>query len=154
VQLGNQFSLVYLSLPVSLDDPQERLCTVKERMTILKNSPEPFLTFQVLNVLGQLPDELSKRAVEMFASKATAILTNVPGPRQVLYLAGQPLRRILFWVPQSGQIGLGISIISYAGTVTLGFMVDEKLAPNVEGLIECFHTEFGELAGIGRQVYR
>lgn len=145
--LGNQFSLVYLALPVSLVDPIERLLAVKERMTVLKHSPEPLITYQVLNVLGMLPGELARRFVELFASKATAVLTNVPGPRQPRYLAGQPIRRLLYWVPQSGQIGMGVSIISYAGEVTVGVMVDEKLAPDAELLVEGLEEELAALSG-------
>lgn len=141
LRLGNQFSLVYLSLPVSVADPKERLLVVKERMTVLKYSPEPFVTYQVINGLGLLPGGLAQWAVELFASKATAVLTNVPGPRQTRYLAGHPIDRILFWVPQSGQIGMGISIISYAGRVSVGVMVDEKLAPDAEALVPCLADE-------------
>lgn len=145
-RLGNHFSLVYLSLPVSVADPKERLLLVKERMTVLKQSPEPFVTYGVINGLGLLPGEWAQRAVELFAGKATAVLTNVPGPRQVRYLAGSPINRILFWVPQSGHIGMGISIISYAGQVTVGMMVDEKLAPDAETLAACFAAEMAALA--------
>jgi len=140
--LGNHFALVYLALPVSVADPHERLRVVKERMLVLKHSPEPWLTFQVLNTLGLVPGTVAQAAVAMFASKASAVLTNVPGPRQPRYLAGQAVTRMLYWVPQSGQIGLGISILSYAGGVTVGMMVDEKLAPDATTLIDSFHAEF------------
>ncbi len=143
--LGNQFSLVYLPLPVSLPTPFERLQDVKQRMDLLKNSPEPLVIYQLLNLLGMLPGELATRTVDMFASKATAVLTNVPGPRQTLYLAGKPMRRILCWVPQSGQIGLGISIVSYAGGVTLGLVVDEKLVQDPETIMAEFDVAFAEL---------
>jgi len=143
--LGNQFSLVYLPLPVSLATPLERLQDVKRRMDLLKNSPEPLVIYQILNLVGMLPGELAERAVHMFASKATAVLTNVPGPRQTLYLAGKPMRRILCWVPQSGKIGLGISIVSYAGSVTLGLVVDEKLVQDPEAIMAQFEGALAEL---------
>lgn len=139
--LGNQFSLVYLGLPISLATPRDRLVAVKERMTVLKHSPEPLITFQVLNVLGMLPGALARRCVEMFASKVTAVLTNVPGPPQTRYLAGKPVRRLVYWAPQSGQIGIGISIISYAGELTVAVMVDEKLAPDADRLLAGLQTE-------------
>lgn len=143
--LGNQFSLVYLPLPVSLPTPFERLQDVKRHMDLLKTSPEPLIIYQILNLLGMLPGELADRTVQMFASKATAVLTNVPGPRQLLYLAGKPMRRLLCWVPQSGQIGLGISIVSYAGGVTLGLVVDEKLVQDPEAIMDAFTVAFAEL---------
>lgn len=141
LQLGNRFSLVYLALPVSVADPKERLYYVKERMDILKQSPEPFLVYQLLNLLGLAPGEFAKPMVQLFASKVSAVLTNVPGPRQTLYFAGKPIRRLLFWVPQSGQIGMGISIISYAGSVTLGIAVDENLVADPAPLLVAFQEE-------------
>jgi hypothetical protein len=81
----------------------------------------------------------------MFGSKATAVMTNVPGPREVRYFAGQPITGLMFWVPQSGRLGLGISILSYAGEVLVGVATDAGLVPDPESLIEAFHTEFDDL---------
>jgi WS/DGAT/MGAT family acyltransferase len=146
LHLGNQFALVYLNLPVSIAEPNERLAVVKRQMDLLKSSPEPLIVYQVLNLIGMLPMSLAEKATAWFSTKASAVLTNVPGPRQTLYFNSIPLRRIMFWVPQSGQIGLGISIISYAGAVSLGLIVDEKLAADPEKILGCFDTEIKQLA--------
>ena len=155
IELGNRFGLVYLSLPVSLADPLERLYEVRRRMNILKSSPEAILAYQMLNLLGRLPGDLAEWGTSMFASKATAVLTNVPGPQYTLYFAGKPMRRIMFWVPQSGDIGLGLSIISYDGEVTLGLVIDEKLASDPEVIMEFFTEEFtilGKLADARHEI--
>lgn len=148
IKLGNQFALVYLNLPVSLAEPEERLVAVKRQMDMLKSSPEPMIVFQLLNIIGMLPGAIADQATTWFSTKASAVLTNVPGPRQTLYFAGKALKRVLFWVPQSGQIGLGISVISYNGSVTLGVETDEGLAPDPERILEAFHAEFAELTNV------
>jgi WS/DGAT/MGAT family acyltransferase len=142
--LGNQFSLVYLELPVSLELPLARLFAVKRQMDILKHSPEPLLIYQILNLLGTLPLGVAHQATDWFASKASFVLTNVPGPQHTLYFGGKALRRMMFWVPQSGNISTGISLISYDGTVTLGISVDETLIPNPELIIAGFQSEYAE----------
>jgi hypothetical protein len=48
----------------------------------------------------------------------------------------------MFWVPQSGRLGLGISIISYAGGVMLGVATDARLVPDPERIVEAFKVEF------------
>lgn len=144
--LGNQFALVYLNLPVSMESAMMRLRSVKKQMDIMKGSPEPMVVYQLLNVIGRIPGELADWATTWFSTKASAVLTNVPGPRQLLYFAGKPMRRILFWVPQSGRIGLGISIISYNGAVTLGLMVDDGLVENPELIMNAFHAEIDLIA--------
>jgi len=145
-ELGNRFALVYLPLPISLSDPVARLRAAKHRMDVLKQSPEPFLVYQILGLIGGLPGDVAKQATLWFSSKASAVLTNVPGPRQQIYFAGQPLRKLMFWVPQAGEISMGISIISYNGEVMLGLMVDEKLVPEPRAIMEHFERQFELLA--------
>lgn len=139
--LGNEFALVYLSLPVSLADPYDRLVATKANMDLLKISPDPFLVYTVLNVIGTMPSNLASQATMWFSTKASAVLTNVPGPRQQRYFAGKTMRNLIFWVPQSGEIGLGISIFSYNGQVTVGLMVDDGLVKAPQVIIDRYEEE-------------
>jgi WS/DGAT/MGAT family acyltransferase len=142
LSLGNRFGLVFLPLPVGADDPLDRLYDLKERMEAIKGSPEALVTFGILNAMGMAPDQLQDVAVGIFGSKATAVMTNVPGPRQTIYLAGAPIRQLMFWVPQSGRLGLGVSILSYAGQVRLGVATDAGLVPDPEAIVKRFQEEF------------
>ena len=143
--LGNQFGLVFLALPIGADDPLDRLHDLKERMEAIKGSPEAIVTFGILTAMGSGPSQVQDLGVGIFGAKATAVMTNVPGPRQTIYLAGAPIRGIQFWVPQSGRLGLGVSILSYAGQVTLGIATDAGLVPDPEAIIRDFHAEFEQL---------
>jgi len=144
-ELGNKFSLVFLPLPVHLKDPVLRLKEVKRRMDRLKTSPDPYINFALLSAMGYLPPALAKKAAAVFGNKASGVLTNVPGPRQPLYYAGREIKNLMFWVPRSGQIGLGISILSYNGKVTVGIASDDGLMPDPEVLLEGFEDEFNAL---------
>ncbi len=150
VELGNQFALVYLTLPVGIADPLDRLFAVKRRMDRIKQTPEAEVTYQIISGLGLFPDEAAALIKEYFASKASAVLTNVPGPAQKLYFAGTPLDKMIFWVPQSGSIGMGLSILSYGGEVTVGVMTDDHLVPDPESIIDAFGAEFEALHQIAR----
>jgi diacylglycerol O-acyltransferase len=145
-RLGNSFGLVFLTLPIGIVDPVRRLRAIKKEMDELKRSPEAVLAFGVLSVMGLAPVEVERLGLRFFGSKATAVLTNVPGPREPLYLAGQKLDRVMFWVPQSGRLGLGISILSYAGGVMLGVATDEGLVANPERIVDAFEKEFRSLS--------
>jgi len=144
-ELGNKFSTVVLQLPVYIEDPILRLREVRRRMDMIKRSPEPYVVFGTLSALGYLPPRLSKQAAHFFASKASGVLTNVPGPREPLYFAGGRIENIMFWVPRSANLGLGISILSYAGQVTVGIAADEKLMPDPEVLLQGFENELAAL---------
>jgi hypothetical protein len=69
----------------------------------------------------------------------------VPGPQIQLYLAGSPLREMMAWVPQSGGLGMGISLISYNGSVMMGVTTDAGLVPNPERIIDNIALEFEAL---------
>ena len=144
-KLGNAFGLVFLTLPIGIADPVKRLRTIKQEMDELKRSPEALVAFAVLNLMGLTPVEVEKAGLRFFGSKATAVLTNVPGPREPMYLAGRKVDSVMFWVPQSGRLGLGISILSYAGGVMLGVATDEGLVPDPERIIDSFEKEFKSL---------
>jgi len=140
-ELGNRFGLVFLALPVGLKDRMERLRELKKRMDGIKNSTEAVVTYAVLNAIGTASAAVESQAVRFFGSKATAVMTNVPGPREELYLAGKAMRSMMFWVPQSAHLGLGVSVLSYAGQVRLGVATDVGLVPDPVAIIEAFQDE-------------
>ncbi|MCJ7685954.1 MAG: WSD1 family O-acyltransferase, partial [Desulfobacteraceae bacterium] len=140
--------LVFLALPVYLEDPILRLKEVKRRMDRLKKAPDAAVNFGLLSAMGLLPPGIAKNVAHLFGDKASAVLTNVPGPRQPLYFAGKKINNIMFWVPRSGAVGLGISILSYDGKVTVGLAADEGLMPDPEVFLEDFEDEFNYLLGL------
>lgn len=150
-ELGNQFGLVFLALPMGIADPRARLLELRRRMNAIKESPEAVIAFGILNMIGMSPKEIVDQVVTIFAAKATAVMTNVPGPQRPLYVAGRRLENVVFWVPQSGRLGLGVSIMSYNGQVTLGVATDAGLVPDPDGIIAGFHEEFDALVEIVRQ---
>jgi diacylglycerol O-acyltransferase / wax synthase len=150
-ELGNRFGLFFLSLPVGIVEPAQRLRELARRMDARKGSLEAPVAFGILNTIGMSPSQIQDVVVTMFGTKGTAVMTNVIGPREALYLAGAPLEGLMFWVPQSGRLGIGVSILSYAGSVWMGVMTDAGLVPDPEAIIAGFHAEFNELLGLTRQ---
>ncbi len=143
--LGNKFGLLFLDLPVGIADPLERLYEVHKRMEGLKSSKEGPVGLVILGSMGVTPQEFHGTLVELFGKKLTAVMTNVPGPPMPLYMAGSRIDGLMFWVPQSGRLGLGISIISYAGRVHVGVATDAGLVPDPDTVIEGFYQEFDAL---------
>lgn len=84
-------------------------------------------------------------ALDLFSRKASAVATNVPGPQMPLYLGGSEIREMMFWVPQTGSIGLGLSILSYNGRVHFGLIGDARLLPDPDAVIGRFRPEFEKL---------
>ena len=145
-QLGNRFGLVFLDLPVGLDNRLERVLTVKQQMDEIKASAEAVAALSVLEGLGYVPLSVEERAVRHFSNKASAVMTNVPGPQEPLHLEGRRIQHIMPWVPRAGHVGLGVSIFSYDGEVRLGIACDAGLIPDPEPIVEGFMQEFDRLA--------
>ena len=144
-QLGNQFGLAPLVLPIGIDNPVERLYAVRARMNDMKGSYQPLLAFAVLAVAGVLNKPMQDALLGLFAKKATAVMTNVPGPAKPLKFCGSTLRQTMFWVPASGDLGVGVSILSYGGGVQFSLITDQKLCPHPQEIIDAFAPEFEKL---------
>ena len=144
-KLGNQFGLVFLDLPIGVVNPIERLYAVRDTMDALKGSYQPVLALGILAAMGAGPKALQEVLLGILARNATAVMTNVPGPQQALWFAGARIDSLMFWVPQSGDIGMGVSILSYDGKVQFGLITDRKLCPDPEAVIERFGGEFEAL---------
>jgi diacylglycerol O-acyltransferase len=144
--LGNRFGMVFLPLPLGLEDPVGRLWELKRRMDELKRSPEAAMVFGMLTAAGLAPAPVERAAVDVMRRKSSLVLTNVPGPKRPVYLAGAKLSGMAFWVPMAGRLGLGLSLFSYAGHVTLGVAVDAGLVPDPRVLIADFEAELDALA--------
>jgi WS/DGAT/MGAT family acyltransferase len=144
-ELGNRFGLVPLVLPIGIANPVKRLYAVHARMRSLKGSLQPVLAFGLLSIAGLLIKPVQQAMLGIFARKATAVMTNVPGPAQALHFCGATVERVMFWVPQSGDIGVGVSILSYAGQVQFGLITDAGLCPDPEAVVAQFEPEFQQL---------
>lgn len=144
-QLGNRFGLVPLVLPIGIANPVERLFAVRARMSELKGSFQPVMAFGLLSVAGLLIKPVQHAMLNVFAKKATAVMTNVPGPAEALKFCGSTVEKVMFWVPQSGDIGMGVSILTYAGRVQFGLITDTGLCPDPEAIIANFAPEFEKL---------
>jgi WS/DGAT/MGAT family acyltransferase len=144
-KLGNRFGLAPLTLPIGIDNPVERVYEVHSRMSELKGSYQPLLAFAVLAAAGLVNKPAQDALLGLFARKSTAVMTNVPGPAERLRFCGATLRQTMFWVPASGDIGLGVSILSYGGGVQFGLIADRRLCPDPQSVVDGFEPEFDRL---------
>lgn len=144
-ELGNRFGLAYLSLPTSRDDPDERLAEVHRRADAMKRSAEGIVSFDILGAVGRTPYSLEQTFVMLFAAKGTLVVTNVAGPSRPVYLAGRRVRGTVSWPPESGNVGIGVSIISYDGELTIGVMVDEHLVGDGSSLLTAMLRDIDHL---------
>jgi diacylglycerol O-acyltransferase / wax synthase len=143
-ELGNRFGLVFLDLPVSQPRRAARLAVIRARMAELKRRPDALAAFGMLGLLG-LAHPLAHLATAFFTRKASLVVTNVPGPRHRLHLAGHAIEHAMFWVPHPATLGVGVSILTYAGEVRIGVRADVAVLPAPERLVAAFERELAAL---------
>jgi WS/DGAT/MGAT family acyltransferase len=148
-ELGNRFGLVFLPLPVGMSSGRERLVEIKRRMDAIKRSPEGAVMYGLLSAVGLTPAQIERPFVDQVAAGGTAVVTNIPGPAQSVSFAGSPVRGAVVWAPCSGDVGVSLSIFSYAGEVRVGVAVDAGLVEQPGEIIDGFELEFRMLAGRG-----
>jgi diacylglycerol O-acyltransferase / wax synthase len=143
--LGNQFGLAFVPLPVAEADAAGRLAAVRAAMDRVKASGEGVVVHRALEVMGRTPVQVEQAWLDLFGRRATAVVTNIAGPRERVQLAGVPLRGFVAWVPATGPVGVGLSICSYAGELLLGVAVDEALVEDSEVLLAALSDELDSL---------
>jgi len=144
-ELGNHFALVALRMPVGPGTVAERLAEMHARMDRIKRSDEALLTFGIQRGIATAPNLLSVAVTNYFANKAVGVLTNVPGPRSPMRLAGTEVEGILGWAPCSGNQPMTICMFSYNGKVSIGFGADKALIPDVRRLGELVSEDFADM---------
>jgi diacylglycerol O-acyltransferase / wax synthase len=146
-ELGNDFALILLELPVGKLAPAERLREVSSRMDRIKSTHEAPIAHGILSVIGLTPPWVEERLIGFFTDKASMVVTNVPGPRSPLRFAGAPVTGVLVWAPCSGSLGMTVSIFSYNGEVTIGFMTDTALISDPARLARAYEDQLRGFVG-------
>jgi WS/DGAT/MGAT family acyltransferase len=145
--LGNQFGLVFVPLPIGIANPYERIFSVHAQMQALRQSQQPLMSMVLLAVLGLGPKALQQPAVDLLSNKATLVMSNVPGPRLPMHFCGEEPQDVLFWVPQSGNVGIGVSVLTYNDRIHFGLIADKNLIPEPQRVVLEFVRQVRELAG-------
>jgi WS/DGAT/MGAT family acyltransferase len=133
ITCDNRISMLLAFLPVHLADPQARLRAVHEHLAELKASNEAQAGEAMTSLARHEPFPPISWGMRMAAHVAqrniVTVTTNVPGPRQPLYLLGRRLVEILPYVPIGVRLRTGITIFTYCDQVTFGIAGDYETEP-------------------------
>ncbi len=146
-ELGNYFGTVFVPLPVDGESPLERLYRIKHETRRLKKSWQPGIAWGLAATASAIPEPWREPVADVFYRKASAVVSNVPGTPEPRYMAGCRITEQMFWVPQAGDIGLGISIVSYAGQVQFGVVADEAVMADPEAFLNDCLQELAQFPG-------
>ena len=151
---GNLVSGMFVSLGTDIADPLDRLVAVKESTHSSKQFAEAVGARTLLDFADLMPGglvglgartagrlSLANRLRPMF----NASISNMPGPRQPLYMAGAQLVAMYGAGMITEGMGLIHPVMSYCGDMTISFTSDRAMMPDPAFYAECLQSAFDEL---------
>src|SRR5437763_8476304 len=146
---NNRVSAMYAELPIGIEDPIERLESVRRQMEGLKRSQQAVAGEVLVSLSGFAPALLlalgTRLALRFPQRSLNTVTTNVPGPQRPLFLTGRRMLEAIPFVPLAGQVRIGVAIFSYDGSLKFGVTGDYDSASDIRVLCEGIETGMDEL---------
>jgi WS/DGAT/MGAT family acyltransferase len=146
--LGNRISAWMVPMPLGEPDPIQRLERIRETTGHLKDSKQALSA----GVLTQVGEWTPSTLLSLGARLATRVLpfnlvvTNVPGPQQLLYMLGARMVDNFGFLPLIDSLCLGVVLFSYAGKLCWGFTGEWDLLPDLHDFAGDIEASFRELS--------
>ena len=157
--LNNQVGMTLLKLASDEADPRKRMRAIVKASGAMKRSMDdmksvmpsdfpsigvPWLMTAAAALVGRA------RLADSLPALANVVLSNVPGPRVPLYLAGA---RVLANYPVSIVIhglALNVTVQSYCGSLDIGIIAAREAMPDMAFFVECIVAAHAELLALAR----
>jgi diacylglycerol O-acyltransferase len=158
---GNRVSMMVVGLGTDIADPLERLEAVHRTARSSKKTSSAAGSNTLLDVANVIPSalgEFAARAYRGFGLSSlhraffSCIVTNVPGPKRPLFLAGSRMVACYGLGPIFDGVGLIHPVLSYDGGITISFTSCPEMLPDPARYEDCLRESFEELAraaGVG-----
>jgi len=149
--LGNRISFLPVTLPLDAENPVEHLKAIALRTAIMKSARAAELVGIAASWLGAAPPPAQALfwwgipLVPLPAPLLNLICTNVPGSPAPLYSVGKRMLASYPHVPTGYELGVGVAVQSYNGTMCFGLTADAVVAPDVGRLRDFIRASWDEL---------
>jgi hypothetical protein len=149
-ELGNMISFIFTDLPCDEPDPVRRLREVHAATTDCKRAGEPEGANDVVRSLGFAPSPVQRLVSRLVASPRAfnLVVSNIPGPREPLYMAGCPLVEAYPVVPIPDRHALAIGMTTVGDGAFFGLYADPASLPAVDLLANEIDRSIDELGAL------
>jgi diacylglycerol O-acyltransferase / wax synthase len=146
-ELGNRISFIFVNLPCDEPDPARRLQRVHAETSQRKSAGEPQGADDVVRSVSLIPTPLQRPVSRFLASPRAFNLTvsNIPGPRERLYMRGCELKEAYPIVPLADRHALAIGVTNVGESLCFGLYSDRKSLPEADLLARDLHESIDEL---------
>jgi WS/DGAT/MGAT family acyltransferase len=146
-ELGNRISFVFVDLPCDEPDPIRRLRTIHTAMSDRKSGGEPEGGDSVLKAVAYAPHRVQDAVSRRMASSQAfnLVVSNIPGPREPLYMLGCKLEEVYPVVPLADQHAISIGLTTIGCGAFFGIYADPEALPDAELLATFIDESIDEL---------
>ena len=130
---GNRVSTMIVPIPTNEPDPRARLMMMHDSMRAAKERHSALPASLMQDATQFIPPALMSRAARVIAELSEVgrpplnlVISNVPGPRDPLYMAGAELVANYPVSVIMDGVGLNITVLSYRDRLDFGIVADRE----------------------------
>jgi len=150
-QAGNRLALLAVSLPTGEPNPLRRLRAIQQRVGRFKEDRRAALYPLLARLLIAMPSAVAERLGRQQTNRTNFVCTNIPGPRNICYLAGAAIEKMYPYAPLVGDHPVAIALYSYRETMCVGLDVDPLAMPDLPHFRDALQESYAEVLNLGRQ---
>ena len=153
-EMNNQISNMFVQIGTHIEDPIERLEYIQEQTLLGKEKHNAVGAKSLAKMADSVPFGLANLAAGLYSKynikelhrpPFNVTITNVPGPREVLYLRGHKIVSIFGLTPVVDGFGLIIAAFSYNGQVSITTTSDASTMPDADKFSRYIRESANEL---------
>ncbi len=133
-QLGNRVGMCNVRLPIAEPDPQQRLRIICEQTQAAKQDRRGAAYPLLMQLLAVTPGFVFRQLARAATGQINLIITNVPGPNEIRYIAGAKIEEIYPYAPVAEKLPLAIALLSYGKLYGIGVDTDPNAIPDPDRL--------------------
>jgi diacylglycerol O-acyltransferase len=152
---GNRVSMMIVPIPTNVEDPRERLLTAHETLASAKQRHRAMPANLLTDATSFIPPAVHARASRLtmelggrVAPPLNLVISNVPGPREPLYMAGAQLQANFPVSVITDGVGLNMTVMSYRDHVDFGLVGDRELMGDAWPLMDGLEQSLDELCEV------
>jgi diacylglycerol O-acyltransferase / wax synthase len=146
-ELGNRISFMFVDLPCDEPDPVRRLRRVHAETSRRKRGGEPEGASDVVKSIGLVPTRVQRAVSRLVATPRTfnLVVSNIPGPRERMYLRGCELKEVYPVVPLPDRHALAIGVTNVGEELGFGIYADRESLPDADAIARDLEQSIEEL---------
>jgi WS/DGAT/MGAT family acyltransferase len=142
-EFGNRISAMIVPIPTNVADPRRRLRRTHELLRAAKGTfaalPASLLTDATAFIPPAVAARAARTTIELLGRTrppVNLVISNVPGPRNPLFLAGARLESLIPVSVVIDGVGLNITVMSYRDGMDIGVVTDRDQIPDPWPLVQ------------------